>query len=411
MLRPVERDPSLEDAIVLHITGLDRPGVTATVTRILAEEGGKLIDLGQSVLHGHLTLSAIAWLPAGSDAIRRILFAMSKLGLRAELDTLEKAAVQARPQAAVPESLCVTLLGDITNGKAVAATTGLFAARGMNIREIRSLADGELAGLELLADLPVPTARTKQELAPLRGEILSLAGELGVDMAVQRDDVFRKNKRLVCFDVDSTFIQMEVIDELARLNGAGQSVAVLTERAMRGELDFATALQKRVGLLAGLPLEKAAGILDKIPLTPGAEKLVSTLKALGFHIGLVSGGFDFLVDELKRRFGLDFAVSNKLEVVDGKLSGRTLGAVVDAERKAQVLRDMAQAFRCKMAQTVAVGDGANDSLMLQAAGLGIAFRAKPKLQTVADLSLNRSSLDSILFLMGYHERDLVTLGD
>lgn len=394
----------LKDAIVLHITGVDRPGITSTVAQVVADEGGILVDIGQTVLHGYLTLSAIVKLPPGSDALRKILFSVSRIGFRVELGTLDADTPAYAPGAA--PALCVTLIGSLNNGKAVASTAKFFAERQVNIREIRSLAQESLSGLELIVDLPARSQWQASEVAKLRGEILKLASREGVDMAVQSDDIFRRNRRLICMDVDSTFIQMEVIDELARMNGTFERVAQITERAMRGELDFKQALAERVLLLKGLSFAKAEGLLANIPLTPGVEKLVRTLKSLGFHIGLVSGGFDFLVNELKSRFHLDFAVSNQLEVKDGALTGKTLGSVVDAERKAQVLRDMAQAFRCRLEQTVAVGDGANDSLMLQTAGLGIAFQAKPKLQELAHLSLNQSALDSILFLMGYHERDL-----
>lgn len=225
-------------------------------------------------------------------------------------------------------------------------------------------------------------------------------------MAVQRDGPFRRNKRLICLDVDSTFIQMEVIDELARLADCGERVAAITERAMQGELDFQASLRERVACLAGLPMETAMSVLDDVPLTPGVERMVRVLKALGLRIGLVSGGFTFFVEALKQRFGLDFAFANTLEVEDGVLTGRVKGLIVDAERKAQVVSDMAQVYGCRLEQCVAVGDGANDMGMLRLAGLGIAFRAKPRLQEVADLSLNASSLEGVLYLMGFTERDL-----
>jgi phosphoserine phosphatase len=207
--------------------------------------------------------------------------------------------------------------------------------------------------------------------------------------------------------VDSTFVKGELIDELADLVGVKEQVAAITARAMRGELDFKQALAERVRLLEGLPFEKAKALADSAQLMPGADRFVRVLQGLGYRVGLVSGGFDFFVDELKRRFGLDFAFSNELEVVDGKLTGRVRGAVVDAERKAQVLRDMAQAYHLRLGQTVAVGDGANDVLMLQTAGLGIAFRAKPKLQEVAHMSLNHHErLDTLLYLMGYNAKNI-----
>jgi phosphoserine phosphatase len=282
-----------------------------------------------------------------------------------------------------------------------------MALQRMNIREIRSLSENDLTGLEFIVDLAPGVALSRSELADLRGEFLRMGMELAVDLAVQRDDIFRRNKRLVCMDVDSTFVKGEFIDELAALCGCKEQVADITLRAMRGEIDFKQALTERVRLLEGLPIEKAHVLGEHFELTPGAEALVHTLKSLGYRVGLVSGGFDFFVDELKRRFGLDFAFANELEVQGGKLTGRVQGAIVDADRKAQVLKDMAKVYNLRLEQTVAVGDGANDMLMLQTAGLGIAFRAKPKLQKVADMSVNYNErLDTLLYLMGYDARAL-----
>jgi phosphoserine phosphatase len=208
-------------------------------------------------------------------------------------------------------------------------------------------------------------------------------------------------------DVDSTFVRGEFIDELAELAGCKEKVSEITARAMRGELDFKQALAERVKLLEGLPLDRAMTLLDKIELTPGADRFVQALRSLGFRIGLVSGGFSVFVDELKKRYGLDFAFANELEISGGKLTGRVRGTVVDGERKAQILKDMAQVYNCRLEQTVAIGDGANDVFMLQTAGLGIAFRAKPKLQAVADMSLNHNErLDTLIYLMGFNARDL-----
>jgi phosphoserine phosphatase len=213
-------------------------------------------------------------------------------------------------------------------------------------------------------------------------------------------------------DVDSTFVQAEVINELAALVGCEAEVAEITERAMRGELDFEQALGERVKLLKGLPIEKAKSVIDQIELTPGAGQFVRTLKSLGYRVGLVSGGFDFFVDELKARFGLDFAFANELEVVDGKLSGKVQGTVLDASRKAQLLKDMAKVYKCRLQQTIAIGDGANDIHMLQTAGMGISYHGKPRLQEIADMSLNHhSSMEKLLLLMGYHAGDLKVLTD
>lgn len=393
------------DRIVLHIAGADRPGVTARLTEIIAEENADLVDIGQSVLHGYLMLSAIVDIPNTSNAFRKILFAAADLGLRLEVSPYRSPASGETTERTT--TLAVTVLGPLSDGGATAKITRFMAERGMNIRDIRSLSETDLNGLELMVDLPPGSRPDGGELAELRGKLLALGMQLGVDLAVQKDDIFRRNQRLVCMDVDSTFVKGELIDELAHLVGAKEKVAGITARAMRGELDFRQALAERVKLLEGLPFEQAKSLADRAELTPGADRFVRVLQGLGYRVGLVSGGFNFFVDHLKRRFGLDFAFSNELEVADGKLTGRVRGSIVDGERKAQVLRDMAQAYHLRLGQTVAVGDGANDVLMLQTAGLGIAFRAKPKLQEVADMSLNHHErLDTLLHLMGYNARDL-----
>jgi phosphoserine phosphatase len=394
------------DRVVLHIAGTDRPGVTARLAEVIAEdESAQLINIGQSVLHGYLMLSAIVDIPKNSNALRKLLFAASDLGLRFELTPFRgESPHEARREV---NSLCVTLLGPLRDGLATASITKFMAERAMNIREIRSLNDHELDGLELIVDLPPGTALNATELSELRGHLLRLGMELGVDLAVQRDDVLRRSKRLVCMDVDSTFVKGELIDELAELAGCKEQVAGITARAMRGEIDFKQALAERVQLLQGLPFERARSLIERFELTPGADRFVEVLHHFGFHVGLVSGGFSFFVDELKARFGLDFAFANELEVLDGKLTGKVRGTIVDGARKAQILKDMAVTYSCRLEQTVAIGDGANDILMLQTAGLGIAFRAKPKLQEVADMSLNHNErLDTLLYLMGFNSRDL-----
>lgn len=393
--------------IVLHIAGVDRPGVTARLTEVIAEENAQLINIGQSVLNGYLTLSAIVDIPPESDALRRLLFAVSDLGLRLEVEAFDEPKHRVEGRASGPGALAVTLLGPLSDGRASATITRFMADRSMNIREMRSLTDTELNGLELIVDLPLDRQFSSDHLAHLRGELLLIGSKLQCDLAVQKDDIFRRSKRLVCMDVDSTFVKGEFIDELAELAGCKAPVAEITGRAMRGELDFRQALAERVKLLEGLPIDQARKLGESFELTPGAQRFVATLRGLGFRVGLVSGGFDFFVEELKQRFGLDFVFANELEVDQGRLTGRVRGPIVDSERKAQVLKDMAKAYNLRLEQTVAVGDGANDMLMLQSAGLGIAFRAKPKLQEVAHMSLNHHErLDTLLYLMGFNARDL-----
>ena len=394
------------ERIILNIAGADRPGVTSTLTSILAAEGATLEAIGQSVLHGYLMLSAIVDIPVESHALRRLLFAVSELGLRLELAPFDaEAAENAEPDRA---ALCVTILGKgLSAGQAIADLSRFFAQRQMNILDLRTVTERALSGLEMFVELPPGPVPTDGELAELRGEILTQGLQMSLDIAVQKDDIYRRTKRLVCLDVDSTFMQGELIDELAGLVGCREQVAQITARAMRGELDFRQALVERVRLLEGLELTRARELAQKIQTTPGASQFASTLKSLGFRVGLVSGGFDFFVDDLKQRFGLDFAFANELETKDGTLTGRVQGTIVDPQRKAQVLRDMTKVYRFRLEQSVAIGDGANDMLMLQTAGLGIAYRAKPKLQEVADVSINHHvGLDSLLFLMGFSAREL-----
>jgi len=394
------------DRVVLHFAGNDRPGVTARLAEVIAEdESAQLINIGQSVLDGYLMLSAIVDVPRDSNALRKLLFAATEMGLRFEVAPFPGDSGPELPSAV--NSLAVTVLGPLRNGAATASIASFMAKRAMNIREIRSLRDQELDGLELIVDLPAGTALSATELSELRGHLLRLSMGLGVDLAVQRDDMFRRSKRLVCMDVDSTFVKGELIDELAELAGCKDQVAGITARAMRGEIDFKQALAERVQLLEGLPFERARSLIERFELTPGADRFVKILHSFGFHVGLVSGGFTFFVDELKARFGLDFAFANELEVSDGKLTGKVRGTIVDGPRKAQILKEMAQFYTCRLEQTVAIGDGANDILMLQTAGLGIAFRAKQKLQEVADMSLNHNErLDTLLHLMGFNSQDL-----
>lgn len=396
------------DRIVVHVTGIDRPGITSTLMNIIAQESASLVNIGQSVLNGYLTLSALLELDDDSKVLRRLLFAVSRLGLKLEVSALEP--FQGRTKENTNPMLCITVIGELSSGVVLSALTGALAAREMNIRDIITLSDQGLHGIELIVELPAQKTLTDEEFSQLRGEILSLAMEYGVDMAVQKDDIFRRNKRMICLDVDSTFVQAELIDELAEIAGCKDQVAAITHRAMNGELDFKQALRERVKLLEGVTMAQAMKLTESVKLTPGADMFVGTLKRLGYQVGLISGGFDFFVDHLKETLGLDFAFANELEVINGVLTGRVKGTIVDAERKAQVLRDMAKVYKCRIEQTIAVGDGANDMFMLQAAGLGIAFRGKPKLQAVADMSLNHHErLDTLLYLMGFKLSDIRAL--
>ena len=240
----------------------------------------------------------------------------------------------------------------------------------------------------------------------MRAEFLRLAGELGVDIAFQKDNAFRRNRRLVCFDMDSTLIEHEVIDELAKAAGVGEQVAEITERAMLGELDFTQSFQARVALLKGLDASVLESIAQSLKLTEGAEHLMRTLKALGYKTAILSGGFTYFGEYLQSKLGIDYVFANSLEIEDGKVTGRVVGRVVDGNRKAELLREIAQKEGVNLEQVIAVGDGANDLPMLSIAGLGIAFRAKPLVKANAKQSISTLGLDGILYLLGVRDRDI-----
>lgn len=295
----------------------------------------------------------------------------------------------------------VTLLGNLREGEALATTIALIESQGLEIGATRPVGERGPRGLELLVSNAAGKV-SDETLRTLRTTLLSKSLELDVDVAVERNDFYRRNRRLVCMDVDSTFVQGEFIDELAELAGVKPQVAQITARAMRGELDFEGALKERVRLLRGLPMARALELCERFVPSPGAEDLVSSLKRLGVRVGLVSGGFDFFVERLRAQYGLDFAFANQLEVIGDQLTGNVLGSIVDGKRKAQLLRDMASVFSLDVRQTIAVGDGANDIFMLEAAGLGIAYQAKPKLLAHADACFrHHDRLDTLLYLMGF----------
>lgn len=299
----------------------------------------------------------------------------------------------------------VTVLGDLEDpGKLAQVTEGL-EDHGYRIDETRPLGRTSFVGVELLLE---PTEAA--DFTALRRSLITLGAAHSLDLAVQKDDFFRRSRRLLCMDVDSTFVKGEFIDELAELAGVKDQVATITARAMRGELDFQAALRERVALLRGLPTSRAVELCSRYELSPGAEDLVRGARRLGIKVGLVSGGFDFFVDILRKKYELDFAFANALEVDGGVLTGRVLGTIVDAARKAQVLRDMAQVHSIHLEQTIAIGDGANDIQMLETAGLGVAYRAKPKLQEVADARIEQSDrLDTLFYMLGHDAREIADL--
>lgn len=389
---------------LLTVTGPDRPGVTARVMSTLADHGADLVDAEQVVVNRHLSLGLMVRVPADADAValvRELTEQMTGLGMQLDVQFDDLAPAPA------PSTHAVVMLGSAVTAAAFSAVAGALAGIGANIDSIRGIADYPVTGLELL----VSTAgRDAADDTRLREALAPLSDEQGVDISVDRAGLARRSKRLVVFDVDSTLVQGEVIEMLAAHAGKEEEVRAVTERAMRGEIDFAQSLHERVATLAGLPATVIDEVASGIVLTPGARTTIRTLKRLGIRCGVVSGGFIQVISGLVDELGLDFARANTLEVVDGTLTGRVLGEVVDREAKARYLREFADELGISLSQTVAVGDGANDIDMLTTAGLGIAFCAKPALREVADASLSSPFLDAVLFVLGI-TRDEIEAAD
>jgi phosphoserine phosphatase len=394
--------------VLITVTGPDRPGVSSVLFAALTRHGVDLLDVEQVVVHGHLTLGALVAAHRDPDGLREVVEqAMHGIGM--EVRTSVEADDD--PAGRRPSTHVVLVLGRPITARAFGMVAQALAELGANIDSIRRVADYPVTGLELEVS-PAPHDRGPHPPGTLRARLVEVARSAGVDVAVERAGLARRGKRLIVFDVDSTLVQGEVIEMLAaRVGSAAETeVRAVTEAAMRGELDFVASLRRRVAVLRGLPVSILDEVAAELELTPGARTTVRTLKRLGFRCGVVSGGFRRVIDPLVDELGLDFCAANELEVVDGLLTGRVVGEIVDRPGKAVALRRFAELYGVSLEQSVAVGDGANDIDMLTTAGLGIAFNAKPALREVADTALSHPYLDAVLFVLGI-TRDEVERAD
>ena len=380
-------------SVLITVTGVDQPGVTSALFGVLSAHEVELLNVEQVVIRDHLTLGVMVLaspeVAAGERLRTEVTAAVGRMGLRAIVEPSDDMAIIAEPS-----THTIVVLGRPITAAAFGAVAREAAALGVNIDVIRGVSDYPVTGLELRVSAPPGLG------AQLQANLARVGAEEGVDIAVENYSLERRAKRLIVFDVDSTLIQGEVIEMLAERAGAGEAVAAITGAAMRGEIDFAESLHQRVATLAGLPAEVVDEVADQVQLTPGARTTIRTLRRLGFHCGVVSGGFRQVIEPLAHELMLDFVAANELEIIDGHLTGRVVGPIVDRAGKAKALRDFAQQVGVPMEQTVAVGDGANDIDMLTAAGLGVAFNAKPALREVADASLSHPYLDTVLFILG-----------
>lgn len=402
---------TFSEAVLIHFSGPDQAGLTAALTGILAHHPVKILDIGQAVVHENLVLgilvevsSADALAPLKSELHERA----HELHLLVRFTTVRQDAIEHWIHGLHHHHFIITLLGRAITAQQLARVSAIIAAHGMNIERIDRLS-GQLSPGDVVANACVELAVTGdpgRETA-MRGEFLASAQELSIDIAFQRESIFRRNRRLFAFDMDSTLIQGEVIDELAKLAGLGDQVVRITEAAMRGELNFDQSFTRRVALLKGLSAEKVETLLDSIPLAEGAERLIRTLKLLGYKTVILSGGFNFFAHSLQQRLGIDAFHANELEIIDGTVTGRVIPPIINGAQKAALLSEIAEREGIALDQVVAVGDGANDIPMLNLAGMGIAYRAKPLVRQSADQSISCLGLDGLLYLLGVRDRDLL----
>ncbi len=404
-------ETTVREILLINVAGEDKPGITSAVSRVLDEHGADILDIGQAVIHDNLNLGILAMIPDGQQSAlvqKEILFSLYAMDMRVRFQPISESSYEHWVEQQGKPRHIVTLLARRVAAHHIARVTAVTVEQGLNIDKITRLSGRvplERIEANTKACVEFSLRGVPVDLTALRASLLELSAELDIDVAYQEDNIYRRNRRLVVFDMDSTLIEAEVIDELAKEAGVGDEVAAITDAAMRGELDFKASFAERMKLLRGLDESVLAAVAARLKLTEGAENLMSTLRLLGYRTAILSGGFDYFARHIQKQLGIDYIYANHLEVVDGQVTGRVCGEVVDGQRKAQLLREIAASENISLEQVIAVGDGANDLPMLSIAGLGIAFRAKPLVKATAKQSISKLGLDGILYLMGLSDRD------
>ncbi|WP_439852170.1 phosphoserine phosphatase SerB [Pseudomonas syringae] len=401
----------MREIVLINITGVDRPGLTAAITGVLAQGGVNILDIGQAVIHDTLSFGILVEIPdtvEGSSVLKDILFTAYKLDQQVRFTAVSEEDYQLWVDGQGKARHIVTLLTRKVTAEQLQCVSAITAKYGLNIDRIDRLSG------RMPLDTPVDKGKGCIEFTvrgepadpkAMQAEFLAVAQDLNVDIAFQQDSLFRRNRRLAVFDMDSTLIEAEVIDELAKAAGVGEQVSEITERAMRGELDFSASFKERLALLKGLDVSVLDEIGASLRLTEGAETLFAELKRLGYKTAILSGGFTYFAKQLQAKLGIDYVFANELEVVDGKVTGVAVEPIVNAQRKADLLRELAHKEGLSLEQTIAVGDGANDLPMLAIAGLGVAFRAKPLVKQSARQAISTLGLDGVLYLLGFRDRE------
>ena len=404
-------DKQQHSLYLIQISGRDQVGVMAGVSDLLAKENAVILDVGESVIHATLSLGFLVELSLDTDCDQlneKLCTLLEPIGLSATMEQVSDASYASWVERGGQMRYIITLLADPLTAEQLHAISTICARHELSIDRMRRLSGRpHLNGRnDELHCVEMSVRGFPDDSTQLRADWLRVSQELGLDISVQADNVFRRHRRLVAFDMDSTLIEMEIIDALANITGNASQVQEITEAAMQGQIDFTDSLRSRTKMLAGLPEMLMQELATDLPITPGAERLIRILRFLGFKVAIISGGFDYFANYLGRKLGADYVFANQLECRDGELTGNIVGDVVDRKRKADLLREISQKEGIAMDQVIAVGDGANDLEMLSAAGLGVAYRAKPTVVAESDHSISKGGLDTILFLLGISHQEL-----